>query len=371
VLAVAGLAAVGLVALAGPASADPVGCGGVVTASVVLQQDLTCTGTGLTIGASNITIDLNGHTLTGTATGTHFGSPGITFAFVPGGSPYVGVTIKDGTIQGFDVGIRGSGGSATSYSRLRLVNNGTGLQYDHSAPSPDSLRSSLISGNAIGIELAAFNGPQRLAASHDEIADNGVGIYSTQVNASTLSHNDIHDNGTGVRLFQSDGWVVEHNSIHDNDVGVLLTESTGTAISKNTISQNRIGVRFELQFRSAGTANSVVDNVFESNGAAGVLAQAGPGGVSGVISGNTFTKNGFAPAGTTDAAGQAVDDGLHVSTAGGGSASLLTVTGNKATGNADYGIEAPGVQDGGRNAASGNGNPAQCIGVSCRVHGRG
>ena len=44
-----------------------------------------------------------------------------------------------------------------------------------------------------------------------------------------------------------------------------------------------------------------------------------------------------------------------------------TVARNKAHHNGDYGVEAvPGVTDGGGNKAHGNGNPLQCLNVSCR-----
>ena len=44
-----------------------------------------------------------------------------------------------------------------------------------------------------------------------------------------------------------------------------------------------------------------------------------------------------------------------------------TITRNFASFNGDLGIEAvAGVTDGGKNKARGNGNPAQCVGVSCR-----
>ena len=44
-----------------------------------------------------------------------------------------------------------------------------------------------------------------------------------------------------------------------------------------------------------------------------------------------------------------------------------TIARNKANINADLGIEAvPGVIDGGGNKAHGNGNPAQCMNVSCK-----
>ena len=55
------------------------------------------------------------------------------------------------------------------------------------------------------------------------------------------------------------------------------------------------------------------------------------------------------------------DDGIDVDAAG------TTIARNKANVNADLGIEAvPGVIDGGGNKASGNGNPAQCMNVSCK-----
>jgi hypothetical protein len=53
--------------LASPASAeDPIECGDTITHSVTLTADLgPCPGDGLIVGADGITIDLGGHTLTG------------------------------------------------------------------------------------------------------------------------------------------------------------------------------------------------------------------------------------------------------------------------------------------------------------------
>jgi hypothetical protein len=54
------------------------------------------------------------------------------------------------------------------------------------------------------------------------------------------------------------------------------------------------------------------------------------------------------------------DDGIDVDNP------TTTLTKNVANDNADLGIEAiPGAIDGGGNKASGNGNPAQCVGVAC------
>ena len=45
-------------------------CGQTITADTTLNSDLTnCTGPGITIGADDITLDLNGHTITGKGKG--------------------------------------------------------------------------------------------------------------------------------------------------------------------------------------------------------------------------------------------------------------------------------------------------------------
>ena len=63
---------------------------------------------------------------------------------------------------------------------------------------------------------------------------------------------------------------------------------------------------------------------------------------------------------TKNVANGNADDGIDVDNP------ATTVTENTANDNADLGIEAvPGTTDGGGNRASGNGNPAQCTGVSC------
>src|SRR5690606_4578634 len=47
-----------------PASADALECGDTIMVSTVLTQDLSCTsGDGLVIGADNVVLDLDGHTI--------------------------------------------------------------------------------------------------------------------------------------------------------------------------------------------------------------------------------------------------------------------------------------------------------------------
>src|SRR5262245_21696136 len=69
-------------------------CGQVVTTNAVLTTNLLCTGSGVVVGASGITIDLKGFTLRGS--GPYYGidDPG-----------YDRVTVKNGVLRNFDVGV--------------------------------------------------------------------------------------------------------------------------------------------------------------------------------------------------------------------------------------------------------------------------
>src|SRR5215472_11679077 len=67
-----GVASAGSLAGAGGGAAhatpEPLRCGAVITANTTLQADLAgCTGDGLVIGADAITLNLDGHTIAGTA----------------------------------------------------------------------------------------------------------------------------------------------------------------------------------------------------------------------------------------------------------------------------------------------------------------
>lgn len=69
-----------------------------ITSSVVLTNDLNCSGDGLTVRASNVTINLNGHKLVGQGTGV-----GIRVPATDEGT--TGVRIENGSVESFGSGI--------------------------------------------------------------------------------------------------------------------------------------------------------------------------------------------------------------------------------------------------------------------------
>src|SRR5438132_11034588 len=92
---VAALAAMLLFVLTGgQALAANVNCGDVITQSTTLDSDLNCSGTGILIGADNVTLDLSGHTVAGD--GGRLGQIGI--ANTEG---HDHVVVKNGAVTGF------------------------------------------------------------------------------------------------------------------------------------------------------------------------------------------------------------------------------------------------------------------------------
>lgn len=97
VLAAAAASTAAAVLAGGSALGSPVGCGAVLTHDTTLTGDLTgCAGDGLIIGASGITVDLAGHTISGSGAA---GSVGIRDVGLDR------VKISNGNVSGFGVGI--------------------------------------------------------------------------------------------------------------------------------------------------------------------------------------------------------------------------------------------------------------------------
>src|SRR5215210_1472655 len=115
-LTLLGTAAVGTT----PAGAATVSCGQTITQSTVVTNDLAnCPGDGLVVTASNIILDLRGHTISGqnTTNTTDQEQLGIHLVDV------VGVMVRDGTVSGFDAGVAIDGGSGNSIVNLTVQDN--------------------------------------------------------------------------------------------------------------------------------------------------------------------------------------------------------------------------------------------------------
>ena len=246
--------AVGIVALgafslpAAAASADPAWCGEVVTVPgtvITLTDDLHCDGTALTVAADNVTIDLAGFTIKGSATepsSHHRPYPDPRFDGYVAGVHVIGAAhtrITGGTIDGFDAGV--------------VADNAT---------------------NVLGDSLA--------------IRDfSGWGIWATETNGLTVSGATISGTWTvgtdvpvtefglvdaGINAFNSTAVRVEDSTISLVPGQGIFADNVGGLEVLNTVVTNNFGDGIGFSRPPNGTS-VVLDTVSTSkNGQAGIIA---------------------------------------------------------------------------------------------------
>jgi Right handed beta helix region len=313
------VAVVALLALAPAASAQPLACGSVVTHDVTLDADIHCPSpgdpTGLVVGASGITIDLNGHAITGGNSGIG-GGGGIG---IDNRGGFDRVIVKNGSIESFS-----SAAVLLNANRNRLV--GLNMFGASTAVQVMGGRHDVIRGNTI---LARAAGLYATLSDQIEIVENHISSAFDVAISANVARSDILRNGPG--QFSSMAGFVQlsghDNRVANNDTGAAYIAGISVSGSNNVIALNRATGPSPLP--SAG------DGIAVAAGATGTI-----------VRWNLATGNG--------------DDGIDVDAPG------TRIAHNTANDNGDLGIEAvSGVIDGGGNHASGNGNLLQCLNVVC------
>jgi parallel beta-helix repeat protein len=172
----------------------------------------------------------------------------------------------------------------------------------------------------------------------------GVGIDLRYVGDNRVRRTALVANRLGLVLTGfDDGNLIEHNVAQDNGGGIELSDSFGrTLISKNTALDNGWGIRL----LEAGNTR-VENNRALRNRLGGIGVDEGTASPN-LVEHNVANDNG----------GDGIDVGEE-----------NVVARNTANRNADLGIDAEvGVIDGGGNRARDNGNPLQCLNVSCKTN---
>ncbi len=284
-----------------------VSCGGVITTNTTLTADVgPCSTTaGIVIGADNVTLNLNGHKVSGIGAGQ-----GTTQGIV--GSGVSGATVENGTVTGFDTGVYFEFGSGETITKMNAHDNIGSLD-----------------GNGIF----------------------GEGIQLFQVTNSTISNNQVIHNGTfaGIDVFDASGITITGNVVTDNNI----LESMSTHGGGNGIMQD-IGIW--VVFLSLPTTSNVVStNSVTGSGLDGIQ-------ISRFANGNTVTRNSALRNGFGQV--QGVRDGAGVIIFGADN----LVQANGAIKNAAQGIEVLGKSNRIlNNAATGNGTGRNSAAVAFDV----
>jgi parallel beta-helix repeat protein len=236
--------ALGVLALAlapGSAFADHIECGERVTRDVRLDADLrNCPGNGLNVAADGITIDLGGHVVDGRGRGV-----GVFNG--QWGEGHRDVTIRNGIVRGFKLGVR-SGARGTRVSRLTVTRNAAG-----------------------GVALRS----RECRIDRNVVTDNayGHGIFIGGVGECRVVDNRVSGHlGAGIEASRSRGHVIERNRVARNrQAGILLAGTAGVRLANNTVQGNQ-GPGVWL-FDNA-TASNVTENVLVANDS-GILVSLG------------------------------------------------------------------------------------------------
>lgn len=262
-----------------PASAGHVGCGQVIVVDTVLDTNIGPCATGISIGADDITLDLNGRTITGNP-GSGDG-PGIEL------DGRTGVTVTGGTVTQFDAGVAISGGSGNTVRKMRLINNAGALTADFGdglavLESTDNvIENNVIQGNGpfsgVSLIISDRNTLNRNVISGNNLSfqTSGVRIENagpTASNANVITENTVRDNSLdGIQLFAgaSDNVVQRNQSLRNGRDGItVFAGGSRNLIEANVVKANRgngIFVRGAAGAFPAPMENRIQRNIASGN----------------------------------------------------------------------------------------------------------
>ena len=367
------LACIALALNASQAAATHVNCGDTITQDTTLDSDLlNCPENGVVIGAPGTTLDLAGHLIHGPDP-----HPALGWDFPPDGvnnrEGHTNVTVQNGTIRGFQTGVSvGNYDSGPALAEGVVVRNldissvhGLGVEhasgllvegnritaYDYPMRTVDSRATRLIEntfeGTIVGSWIPMFASSRGISGDDVVEGNSFLGVSLSMPGPGSRAHrNVLTSKRLGPFHTATTGIAVRNRSMVSRNVisGAYnaVTVGDGSVVSRNVISDSHYGI-YQPQSRDPAREVTLIDKNSVSDS-----------------TGDGFWIGGKAEL-TANTAVRSAGDGFHLD-----HWSDAIVTRNRANSNGDLGIEAVLAIDGGGNKASGNGNPLQCVGVTCK-----
>jgi len=233
-----GVLSLGALAATPPVAPSSDLCGKTIVADLKLDHDLVCPGSGITVGANGIEIDLNGHSITGPSRGPPLrgitvGANGIEIDLnghsITGpsrGPPLRGITV----IGRVDIEIEGPG-IVTNFRTGILIMNSVKVEVERVTVAGNGLRPF---GDGDGIRIVSS---VDVEVEKSDIRDNGNdGVEITLSTDVELEKNQILGNGNGIAL-RGAGGEIEKNKIMNNACGVKGS-TVGSELEKNHFKDN-------------------------------------------------------------------------------------------------------------------------------------
>lgn len=224
----------------------------------ILQANITTSGTCFVIEVDNITLDLNGYTITGDGTGR-----GV---LIEEGNDFF--TIKNGEISNFNKGIEGASCNNGIIQDNKIINNINGaimIFTMYGTSDNHNIVRNIIENNGLGIDLTESNNNIII---NNKLTNNLLdGIDLSNSNNNTLNKNRIENNGwEGIDLNDGDDNIIRYNNIDGNGQdGIDLNDANNNIIADNKINNNDIdGINLDESLNNTIKNNNIENN--EHNG---------------------------------------------------------------------------------------------------------
>jgi parallel beta-helix repeat protein len=215
-------------------------CGEIVNEDVTLTSDLECgPGDGLIVGANDVTINLNGYSITSSDEAgsedpsmNYDGSSGI---LVPNAQ---NVAISGlGEVSGFDRGITFMGSSGGQVADIQLANNDIGVLMSGSEGTEVSRNT--ITNN--GIALISDSSNKGVIAFNQVVANLEQGILVLGSDTNVVAANNMFGNGeNGIYLdIMSNDNTIDFNTVFGHEVADLNNDGgRSTNVNQNSFGEN-------------------------------------------------------------------------------------------------------------------------------------
>jgi parallel beta-helix repeat protein len=205
-----------------------------------LTANLTSCGDCLIVANNQITIDLQGHSITSTTPQCGLGASAITDQFVSRDL----IVVRNGTVSGYDLGV--SLRESTRASVLGVKANVLGT----------------TAAGSVGIAVGPHGLVKGSEATSNPAGNDAIGILIVGPRGQVQQSN-AHDNRDGIRAVGADNCLITANTASSNVAAIVVANSNRCTISFNTANDNeRFGIVAGAGF---GTGHLVTGNVALNN----------------------------------------------------------------------------------------------------------
>jgi len=266
----------------------PIVCGSVLTQDTVLTSNLVCSGTALQVGANGITLDCNGHMLTGS--GTLFGvniteknnitvkncvvQKFFTGIAIQGQDGCFNINVKgnilknngDNGVSGVCLGIHNVtiDGNTFINNGFEIFNGGTGVALGGILHTITN--NTFLENNVFGLSLSAmFSVVSGNTFTGNLPVQNPFPWTAIQIwpgsSNNTIINNTIKKHDVGVKVKGASDNVIRQNTITDNAVNINVDPSTNTTIRGNLIAGGETGITIIDSQTTTVHTNKIINNI--------------------------------------------------------------------------------------------------------------